>query len=100
MGIALRQQIEKIVPLTNDEFELVLSHFTERNFRKHQIIVHEGDYVSYDFYVVKGLMKSSHTNPEGKEHIIQFGLEDWWITDPQAFHCSWGMVTPKMGCGW
>ena len=20
------------------------------------------------------------------EHIIQFALEDWWITDPQAYH--------------
>jgi Cyclic nucleotide-binding domain. len=86
MSIELRQQIEKIVPLTNDEFGLVLSHFKEKNFKKHQIIIHEGDYVQYDFYVVKGLMKSSHTNPEGKEHIIQFALEDWWITDPQAFH--------------
>ncbi|HBX44795.1 Crp/Fnr family transcriptional regulator [Limibacterium fermenti] len=34
------------------------------------------------------MMKSSHTNPEGKEHIIQFALENWWITDPQAFHNS------------
>ncbi|HBG41307.1 MAG TPA: Crp/Fnr family transcriptional regulator [Porphyromonadaceae bacterium] len=88
MNIELRQQIEKIVPLTNDEFEFVLSHFKEKNFKKHQIIIHEGDYVQYDFYVVKGLMKSSHTNPEGKEHMIQFALENWWITDPQAFHNS------------
>ena len=40
----------------------------------------------YDYYVVKGLMKSSHTTLEGKEHIIQFAMEDWWITDSQAFH--------------
>jgi CRP-like cAMP-binding protein len=86
MNIELRQQIEKIVSLTDDEFEFVLSHFKEKNFKKHQIIIHEGDYVRYDFYVVKGLMKSSHNKPEGKEHIIQFASEDWWITDPQAFH--------------
>ncbi len=86
MNIELRRQIEKIVPLTDDEFEFVLSHFKEKNFRKHQIIIQEGDYVPHDFYVVKGLMKSSYTNPDGKEHIMQFALEDWWITDPQAFH--------------
>ncbi|MBC7938039.1 MAG: Crp/Fnr family transcriptional regulator [Rhizobacter sp.] len=86
MNITLRQQIERIVSLSNDEFEWVLSHFTEQYFKKHQIIINEGDYVQNDFYVVKGLIKSSHTNPDGKEHVIQFALEDWWITDPQAFH--------------
>lgn len=86
MSIELRQQIEKIVSLTDDEFELVLALFKEKKFRKHQIVIQEGDYVQYDYFVVKGLMKSSHTNPEGKEHVIQFAMEDWWITDPQAFH--------------
>ena len=86
MSIELRQQIEKIISLKDDEFELVLSHFKEKTFKKHQIIIQEGDYVSYDYFVVKGLMKSSRINPEGKEHIIQFALEDWWITDPQAYH--------------
>jgi CRP-like cAMP-binding protein len=86
MNIKLRQQIEKIVSLTDDEFEFVLSHFKEKNFKKHQIIIQEGEFVQHDFYVIKGLMKSSYTNLKGKEHIIQFALEDWWITDPQAFH--------------
>jgi len=86
MSIELRQQIEKTVPLTNEEFELVLSYFKEKHFKKHQIVIHEGDHVPYNFYIVKGLMKSSYINPEGKEYILQFALEDWWITDPEAFH--------------
>ena len=86
MNIELRRQIEKIVPLTDEEFEFVLSHFKEKIFKKHQIIIQEGDYVRHDFYVVNGLMKASRTNPLGKEHIIQFALEDWWITDLDAFH--------------
>lgn len=86
MSIELRQHIEKTVPLTNEEFEQVLLYFKEKHFKKHQIIIHEGSYVPYNLYIVKGLMKSSYTNPEGKEYILQFALEDWWITDPEAFH--------------
>lgn len=82
----LRHQIEQIVSLTDEEFEFILSHFQPKKFKKHQIIIHEGDYVQYDFFVVKGLMKISHVDLEGKEHIIQFGMEDWWVTDSQAFH--------------
>lgn len=82
----LREQIGKIVTLSDDEFEWVSEHFQERRFRKHQVIIHEGDYVKYDYYVASGLMKSAHISSEGKEHIIQFAMEDWWITDPEAFH--------------
>lgn len=86
MSIELRQHIEKIVPLTDDEFEWVISHFMQKTFKKHQIVVQQGDYVHYDYFVVKGLMKSARISPEGREHILQFAMEDWWITDPEAFH--------------
>lgn len=82
----LRDHIEAIVPLTEDEFTLVVSYFNPKTFKKHQIIIHDGEYVHYDFFVVKGLMRSSHSSPDGKEHIIQFAPENCWITDPQAFH--------------
>lgn len=86
MTTRLRQQIEEIVSLTDEEFDFVVSHFHRKNFKKHQIIIQEGTNVPFDFYVLNGLMKSYYISPEGKEHIIQFAPEDWWITDPQAFH--------------
>ena len=82
----LRQQIEAIVSLTDDEFEFVLTHFFHQQFKKHQIVIHEGNDVPYDYFVAKGLMKVSRVDMDGKEHIVQFAPEDWWITDAQAFH--------------
>ena len=86
MNNKLRSQIESIIPLTDEEFEFVRSHFQPKKFKKHQIVIHEGDYAPYDFFVVKGLMKVARVDLEGKEHIVQFGMEDWWITDVDAFH--------------
>src|ERR1700744_3965290 len=86
MSDVLRSQIEKIVSLTDEEFAFVLSHFQRKKYKKHQIVIHEGDYVLLNFFVEKGLMKVSRVDPDGKEHIIQFGIEDWWITDVEAFH--------------
>lgn len=34
---------------------------------------------------MNGLLKASYLNQEGKEHIMQFAMEDWWITDYQAY---------------
>ncbi|UII25812.1 Crp/Fnr family transcriptional regulator [Fulvivirga maritima] len=82
----LRTQIEEIVELTDNEFEFVLSHFQKKVFKKHQIVLHEGDFARYDFFVIKGLMRVTKLDTEGKEHILQFGMENWWITDAEAFH--------------
>lgn len=85
MSEILRQQIEKITPLTDKEFDYILSHFTLKKLKKHQFLLHEGDFVSNDHFVINGLIKAYYVNQEGKEHIMQFAMEDWWITDYQAY---------------
>lgn len=86
MSIELRRHFEKITPLTDQEFDYILSHFSSKKFKKHQFLVQEGDNVINDYFVLSGLLKASYTNPDdGKEHILQFAWEDWWITDYQAY---------------
>jgi CRP-like cAMP-binding protein len=82
----LKENIDKITPLSQDELDFVLSHFISKRFLKHQFLVQEGSYVDYDFFIIDGLIKSSHVNEDGKEHILQFATAGQWITDPQAFH--------------
>jgi CRP-like cAMP-binding protein len=88
MEQALRQQIEQIVKLTDEEFSYVLSHFAARKFKKNQYLIQAGDAAPNDYFVTRGLLKSSFTDEQGKEHIMQFAMEDWWISDPQAYHNS------------
>jgi len=85
MSEILRQQIEKITPLTDKEFDYILSHFTTKKIKKHQFLIQESDLVQNDYFVIKGLLKAYYINEEGKEHIMQFAMEDWWITDYQAY---------------
>jgi CRP-like cAMP-binding protein len=86
MSQILRQQIEKITQLTNEEFDYVLSHFTSKKVKKHQFVLQEGDYVPNDFFILNGCLKSYFTDKNGKDHILQFGMQDWWITDYQAYY--------------
>jgi CRP-like cAMP-binding protein len=85
MSKELRQHFEKIISLTDQEFEHILSRFTTKKLKKHQFVIQEGDNVPNDYFVVKGLLKAYHINKEGKEHILQFAMEDWWISDYQAY---------------
>jgi CRP-like cAMP-binding protein len=80
----LRQQIEKITPLSDQEFAHVVSHFSYRKLRKHQFLVEAGNQVEREFFVLSGCLKAYYAD-NGKDHILQFALPDWWITDYAAF---------------
>ncbi|WP_298143626.1 Crp/Fnr family transcriptional regulator [Flavobacterium sp.] len=85
MSAILRKHIEKITALTDKEFDYVLSHFSVKSAKKQQYLIQEGELVQNDFFVLSGLVKSYYTNADGKEHLMQFAMEDWWITDYQAY---------------
>lgn len=86
MSTILRHHIEKIIALTDDEFEFVLSHFEHRHYRKNDVLIREGEKSEYVFFVVKGLLALVHTDASAKKHIVSFAMEDWWEGDFNAFY--------------
>ncbi|MGN7722437.1 Crp/Fnr family transcriptional regulator [Chitinophaga sp. 22620] len=86
----LRQHIEKIVPLTDDEFTFVQSHFTLKNYKKRELLIRKGERARYSYFVVKGLLALSFEDDSEKEHIVAFAMEDWWESDYRA----WFTQTP------
>jgi CRP-like cAMP-binding protein len=81
----LRNHIEAIAPLTNDEFSFILSHFITKKYKRNQFLIQEGESVPYAYFVASGLLKLVYTDDTGKEHIVSFAMEDWWETDFPAF---------------
>ncbi len=81
----LRQHIEQITPLSDAEFAYVLSHFTLKKLRKHQFLIEAGTVAYNDYFVLGGCLKAYHADPDGKEYILQFATENWWVTDYQAY---------------
>ncbi|MDF7814010.1 Crp/Fnr family transcriptional regulator [Hymenobacter sp. YC55] len=82
----LRAHLERLLPLTDAEFALVLARFTCKQFKKHQFLVQEGKVVLHNYLVVAGLLKLVHTDEAGKQHFLSFAMEDWWETDFQAYY--------------
>jgi CRP/FNR family transcriptional regulator len=81
----LRQHIEQITPLTEEEFEYIKTFFTVKKVRKNQYLIHDGDEVKYEYLVLSGIYKVFYVDDQGKEYIVQFARENWWMSDYQAF---------------
>lgn len=86
MSHLLKDHISVISPLSDEEFDYILSHFVFKKLKKHSFLVQEGNSVKYEYFVLKGCLKAYMSDSNtGKEFIYQFGVEDWWITDREAF---------------
>lgn len=86
MSLELRKHFEELVSLTDEEFEPINSFFKHKKLKKHQYLIQENELVTHIYFVIKGLLKVSYIDSEGKEHIIQFAMENWWVSDFHSFY--------------
>lgn len=84
----LRKHIEEIIKLTDEEFEVIKPFFTLKRTLKNQFLINEGDDAQYEFLVLSGIFKVFYLDEQGKEFILQFAKENWWMSDYQAFFQS------------
>jgi CRP-like cAMP-binding protein len=81
----LKEHIEKLTPLTDDEFDFILSHFSLEKYKKRDFLIKQGENVNYCYYVISGLLKLVFDDQDGKQHIVSFAMEDWWESDFSAY---------------
>jgi len=86
MSLELRKHFEELISFTDEEFAHLYSYFRFKKLRKHQYLLQENEAVTTLYFVLKGLLKASYIDNQGKEHIIQFAMENWWVSDFSAFY--------------
>lgn len=74
------------LPLEQEEVAYLASVFKERKVKKRQFILQEGDVCQYNTFVVEGCFRMYKVDQGGKEHNLQFAVENWWIGDIGSFH--------------
>lgn len=81
----LIDHFKKDVKLSSQEEKLITDCFSLREFKKNDVILSAGDISSQMRFIVEGCLKSYYLNEDGKEHIVHFGIEDWWINDLYSY---------------
>ena len=71
--------------LPEQEREAIMAVFDQKCLRKRQYFLQEGDVCKHIGFIVKGSARMFSVDEKGHEHIIHFGLENWWISDPDSF---------------
>jgi len=71
--------------LVNIQNRLMTFELETKKVEKGTIILRAGEVSNYCFKVLKGCLKSFVFDNTGREHILQFAPENWWISDLDSF---------------
>ncbi|WP_179346008.1 Crp/Fnr family transcriptional regulator [Winogradskyella ursingii] len=77
--------IFKNVPLSDEELERIDIVLHHEEYKKGEKVFESGDIVNNMYYIWSGCLRTYCIEENGKEHTLQFGIKDWWITDFSAF---------------
>ena len=86
MEKSLRDHIERFVPISQQAFDASLQYFSFQKLKKNEYLIKDGTAVEYTYWIKAGLVISFFNDSKGKEHVMQFAIENCWITDQQAFY--------------
>lgn len=83
---AFKKYIQNKVNITDEQFDHISNSLQSKKIKKDTLLLREGDVCSQVFFVSKGLLRAYTIDTNGKEHIIQFGPEDSWVSDRNSFY--------------
>lgn len=86
MAQPLLDHIHKFVSLNLEREDQVLGFFEQHLVQKKEILLPANRICDRLFFIAKGCVHAYFVDQNGVEKSIQFALENWWISDYQAFY--------------
>src|SRR5688572_16455385 len=80
----LRTYLEARAGFTEADMELVRAAFLLRHLAAGEYLQRAGDVARYAAFVAAGCLRQYVIDPKGKEHIVQFAPETWWLADANS----------------
>jgi CRP-like cAMP-binding protein len=86
MAQALLHHIGKFIPLTPQLEKEIPTFFERLELGKKEILLPANQLCDRLFFVESGCVHAFFVDQHGVEKSVQFALENWWISDYQAFY--------------
>ena len=82
--------LRRYIDLSKEEEVELAPYLKQRTYLKGQYICQADDICRYQTFIVSGLARTFYLDTGGVEHVISFGMENWWVGDL----CSFASQTP------
>ncbi len=86
MNRRFEDYLKKNMGVTNAELQGLLPLLKTKVYPKQSFLLREGEIATHSYYVEQGLLRSYSVDEKGKQHIIQFAPEDWFISERSSIY--------------
>lgn len=80
-----KSSLEKHVQIPDSDLDYILNKATIKTYKKRQFLVFNETLSRKTHFIESGSAVAYFTDNKGEEHLIQFALEGWWISDIKSF---------------
>jgi len=77
----LQVYLQTRASFTDSDFDFIRKIFLPRTLRANEPLQRAGEVSKYAAFVARGCLRSYVIDPKGKEHIVLFAPENWWLAD-------------------
>jgi CRP-like cAMP-binding protein len=81
----LLQHISRHIQLDQTETDFFISLLQTKKLKRKDYLLKAGDVCKTENFIVKGCVRTYTVDENGLEHIVMFGVEDWWVGDLYSF---------------
>jgi CRP-like cAMP-binding protein len=74
------------IKIDESEIEKMVVNCEKISVKKGTFLIQKGDVCRHSFFVESGLLRQYSIDKKGKEHIIQFAPENWFMTDRESVY--------------
>jgi CRP-like cAMP-binding protein len=78
-------EIRKSTPLDDETIMELKSKIVVTSISKKSYLLQPGQIINTMNFIANGCMRSYHVDANGNEHILQLGIENWWINDLYSY---------------
>lgn len=81
-------KIFKGTSFSSEESQKIKKCFKKIYLKKGDILLRTNETVKHQYYVLDGCLRTYFIDKTGREHTLQFAINDWWISDYTAYFNS------------
>jgi len=79
-----REYLKGKLSFTEQQFKDICQLLVTKTVSKGTMLLSEGEICQYNIFITRGCLRSYVIDKNGKEHIIQFAPENWWISEQNS----------------
>src|SRR5689334_177071 len=81
----LLKNINRHVVLEQEEENEIVSFFKSQSLKSHQFLIREGEITKFEYFVIKGCLRSFYIDRSGRDHTLMFAMQGWWTGNLKSF---------------